>query len=125
MLAAQSRQTPSVPGSWATALSLSCLRRAHADFCQTIRRSNSALPLPSFASPAPPPLLAFLPSSHRPRPCTMAAMVEEIEYEGLDNDSLAINMIAGACAGIAEHAVMYPVDSIKVSSRLKEEQELA
>lgn len=46
----------------------------------------------------------------------MAAMVEEIEYEGLDNDSLAINMIAGACAGIAEHAVMYPVDSIKVSS---------
>lgn len=39
----------------------------------------------------------------------------EIDYEGLDHDSLAINMIAGAMAGIAEHAVMYPVDSIKVS----------
>lgn len=44
----------------------------------------------------------------------MAAVVEEIEYEGLDNDSLAINMLAGALAGISEHAVMYPVDSIKV-----------
>ncbi|SCZ90960.1 BZ3500_MvSof-1268-A1-R1_Chr1-3g02423 [Microbotryum saponariae] len=43
----------------------------------------------------------------------MAAMVEEIDYEGLDNDSLAINMLAGAMAGISEHAVMYPVDSIK------------
>lgn len=44
----------------------------------------------------------------------MAAMVEEIDYEGLDHDSLAINMLAGAMAGISEHAVMYPVDSIKV-----------
>lgn len=47
--------------------------------------------------------------------CNMAAIVEEIDYEGLDNDSLAINMLAGALAGISEHAVMYPVDSIKVS----------
>lgn len=38
---------------------------------------------------------------------------EEIDYEGLDHDSLAINMMAGALAGISEHAVMYPVDSIK------------
>ena len=41
--------------------------------------------------------------------------VEEIDYEGLSHDSVAINMLAGALAGISEHAVMYPVDSIKVS----------
>lgn len=46
----------------------------------------------------------------------MAAMIEEIDYEGLDHESVAINMLAGAMAGISEHAVMYPVDSIKVSS---------
>lgn len=39
--------------------------------------------------------------------------VEEIDYEGLSHDSVAINMLAGALAGISEHAVMYPVDSIK------------
>lgn len=48
----------------------------------------------------------------------MAAMIEEIDYEGLDHESMAINMLAGAMAGISEHAVMYPVDSIKVSSSL-------
>ncbi|KAL8286621.1 hypothetical protein RQP46_004149 [Phenoliferia psychrophenolica] len=37
----------------------------------------------------------------------------EIDYEGLDNDSIAINMLAGAMAGIAEHAVLFPVDMIK------------
>ncbi|GAA6002769.1 hypothetical protein JCM10207_007667 [Rhodosporidiobolus poonsookiae] len=41
------------------------------------------------------------------------AEVEEIDYEGLNHDSLAINMLAGSLAGISEHAVMYPVDSIK------------
>ncbi|KAI0725431.1 mitochondrial carrier [Fomitopsis betulina] len=41
-------------------------------------------------------------------------VVEEIEYEGLDpNAGLAVNMMAGALAGITEHAVMFPVDSIK------------
>ncbi|KAI0820805.1 mitochondrial carrier [Trametes gibbosa] len=40
--------------------------------------------------------------------------VEEIEYEGLSpNAGLAVNMAAGALAGITEHAVMFPVDSIK------------
>ena len=34
--------------------------------------------------------------------------------EGLNVDSLAINMLAGSLAGISEHAVMFPVDSIKV-----------
>jgi len=39
---------------------------------------------------------------------------DEIEYEGLSSDAgLAVNMAAGALAGITEHAVMFPVDSIK------------
>ncbi|EJD07393.1 carrier protein [Fomitiporia mediterranea MF3/22] len=39
---------------------------------------------------------------------------DEIEYEGLSSDAgFAVNMAAGALAGITEHAVMYPVDSIK------------
>ncbi|KAF5316256.1 hypothetical protein D9619_006204 [Psilocybe cf. subviscida] len=39
---------------------------------------------------------------------------EEIDYEGLpSNAGFAVNMFAGALAGISEHAVMYPIDSIK------------
>jgi len=38
----------------------------------------------------------------------------EIEYEALSpNAGLSVNMLAGALAGITEHAVMFPVDSIK------------
>jgi hypothetical protein len=44
-------------------------------------------------------------------------MAEEVEYEGLQNASVGVNMLAGALAGISEHVVMYPVDSIKASSR--------
>lgn len=41
-------------------------------------------------------------------------MSEEPDYEALpDNAGLAVNMLAGALAGISEHAVMFPVDSIK------------
>ncbi|KAG5721187.1 Glycogen debranching enzyme [Termitomyces sp. T112] len=41
-------------------------------------------------------------------------MAEEIDYEALPaNAGFAVNMLAGALAGISEHAVMYPVDSIK------------
>ncbi|KAK7686406.1 hypothetical protein QCA50_010630 [Cerrena zonata] len=41
-------------------------------------------------------------------------VVEEIEYEGLPpNAGLGVSMMAGALAGITEHAVMFPVDSIK------------
>lgn len=41
--------------------------------------------------------------------------VEEYDYEALpENSSLSASLVAGALAGIAEHAVMYPVDSIKV-----------
>ncbi|KAF9278673.1 Fe(2+) transporter [Mortierella antarctica] len=40
--------------------------------------------------------------------------VEEYDYEALpENSSLSASLVAGALAGIAEHAVMYPVDSIK------------
>ncbi|KAL0579266.1 Fe(2+) transporter [Marasmius crinis-equi] len=41
-------------------------------------------------------------------------MAEEPDYESLPpNAGLAVNMFAGAMAGISEHAVMFPVDSIK------------
>ncbi|KDR65733.1 hypothetical protein GALMADRAFT_232893 [Galerina marginata CBS 339.88] len=41
-------------------------------------------------------------------------MAEDIDYEALpSNAGLAVNMLAGALAGISEHAVMFPIDSIK------------
>ncbi|KAF7294464.1 hypothetical protein MKEN_01438900 [Mycena kentingensis (nom. inval.)] len=41
-------------------------------------------------------------------------MADEVDYEALPaNAGYAVNMLAGALAGISEHAVMYPVDSIK------------
>ncbi|KAG1741154.1 mitochondrial carrier domain-containing protein [Suillus lakei] len=41
-------------------------------------------------------------------------MAEEVDYEALpSNASLGVNMLAGALAGITEHAVMFPIDSIK------------
>ncbi|KAG6854524.1 hypothetical protein C0991_005436 [Blastosporella zonata] len=44
----------------------------------------------------------------------VAFMAEEIDYEALPaNAGFAVNMLAGALAGISEHAVMFPVDSIK------------
>ena len=44
----------------------------------------------------------------------MVEVNEEIDYEALPaNAGLAVNMMAGALAGISEHAVMFPVDSIK------------
>ncbi|TPX34865.1 hypothetical protein SmJEL517_g02630 [Synchytrium microbalum] len=38
---------------------------------------------------------------------------DEIDYEALPTSSLAVNLMAGALAGITEHSVMYPMDSIK------------
>ncbi|KAI0320865.1 mitochondrial carrier domain-containing protein [Amylostereum chailletii] len=41
-------------------------------------------------------------------------MAEEIDYEALSpNAGLGVNMAAGALAGITEHCVMFPIDSIK------------
>lgn len=39
------------------------------------------------------------------------------DYEQLPTPSVATNMIAGAAAGVLEHCVMYPMDSIKVNHR--------
>lgn len=36
------------------------------------------------------------------------------DYEHLPTPSTATNMMAGAAAGVLEHCVMYPMDSIKV-----------
>ncbi|PVF99893.1 putative MRS4-protein of the mitochondrial carrier family [Serendipita vermifera] len=46
-------------------------------------------------------------------------MAEEIEYEALpEAASHGVHMLAGALAGISEHAVMFPVDSIKTRLQL-------
>ncbi|KAF9428562.1 Fe(2+) transporter [Podila epigama] len=46
-------------------------------------------------------------------------MAEEYDYEALpENSSLSASLVAGALAGIAEHAVMYPVDSIKTRMQI-------
>ncbi|EMR63471.1 putative mitochondrial rna-splicing protein mrs3 protein [Eutypa lata UCREL1] len=48
-----------------------------------------------------------------------AEPVEDYDYESLPpNFSLGQNMIAGAFAGIAEHTVMYPIDSIKTRMQI-------
>lgn len=36
------------------------------------------------------------------------------DYESLPTTSVGINMTAGAIAGVLEHIVMYPMDSVKV-----------
>lgn len=47
-------------------------------------------------------------------------MEDEFDYESLGtNSTMAQNAIAGALAGIGEHCVMYPVDSIKVKYLLE------
>ena len=38
------------------------------------------------------------------------------DYEQLDTNNIGTNMTAGALAGIMEHLVMYPIDSVKVMS---------
>lgn len=37
------------------------------------------------------------------------------EYENLPSSSHTDHMLAGAIAGIMEHCVMYPLDSVKVN----------
>lgn len=36
------------------------------------------------------------------------------DYEQLNTNNIGTNMTAGALAGIMEHLVMYPIDSVKV-----------
>lgn len=40
--------------------------------------------------------------------------MEKDDYESLPTNSVAVHMTAGALAGIMEHCVMYPFDSVKV-----------
>lgn len=39
------------------------------------------------------------------------------DYETLPTDNVGTHMIAGAIAGVMEHCVMYPLDSVKVSQQ--------
>ena len=44
-------------------------------------------------------------------------MSDADDYESLpDTTPLSVSALAGATAGIAEHCVMFPIDSAKVSS---------
>jgi solute carrier family 25 (mitochondrial iron transporter), member 28/37 len=45
-------------------------------------------------------------------------MNEEDDYENLPNSSVAMNMLAGALAGITEHTVTYPLDVLKTRMQL-------
>lgn len=38
------------------------------------------------------------------------------DYESLPSGSIGVHMIAGALAGVMEHCVMFPIDSVKVST---------
>jgi len=46
-----------------------------------------------------------------------AAIMNVDDYESLPTNSVAVHMTAGAVAGIMEHCVMYPFDSVKVYRR--------
>ncbi|KAJ3247229.1 Fe(2+) transporter [Chytriomyces hyalinus] len=46
-------------------------------------------------------------------------MDDDLDYEALPNSPTHVNMIAGALAGITEHALMYPIDSIKTRMQMQ------
>lgn len=49
----------------------------------------------------------------------------DYDYETLGaNSTMTQNAIAGAMAGIGEHCVMYPVDSIRVKKQLRNSYQL-
>lgn len=50
---------------------------------------------------------------------TEAALDPEDLYESLPTASATTHMLAGSMAGILEHCVMYPIDSVKVCTRQK------
>ncbi|XP_058715346.1 mitoferrin-1 isoform X2 [Poecile atricapillus] len=57
---------------------------------------------------------AAAPPGPGPPPATAAGLAEGEEYESLPSSvALGTHMVAGAVAGIMEHTVMYPVDSVK------------
>ena len=40
--------------------------------------------------------------------------LEVIDYESLPTTSAAVQMAGGAVAGVMEHCIVYPLDSVKV-----------
>lgn len=49
---------------------------------------------------------------------TADAVEEQLEWEEFDSArgvSFLQHMVAGSCAGVAEHLLMYPIDTFKVS----------
>ena len=46
------------------------------------------------------------------------AVVEFDDYESLPTHELYVHMIAGAVAGVAEHTLMFPIDSVKVLKKV-------
>ena len=58
-------------------------------------------------------------SSHSSSSSSLADAVEEqLEWEEFDSKrgvSFLQHMVAGSCAGVAEHLLMYPIDTFKVS----------
>lgn len=41
-------------------------------------------------------------------------VLDSDEYESLPTNNVKTHMLAGAAAGVMEHCVMYPLDSVKV-----------
>lgn len=50
---------------------------------------------------------------NEPPPVVSVCVMNPDEYESLPTTSVATNMTAGAIAGVMEHCVMYPLDSVK------------
>lgn len=50
-----------------------------------------------------------------PTSTLFSVIMNKDDYESLPTSSVAVHMTAGAIAGIMEHCVMYPFDSVKVS----------
>ncbi|KAI8621960.1 carrier protein [Chytriomyces sp. MP71] len=44
--------------------------------------------------------------------------LDECEYEALPNSPVHVNMMAGALAGITEHALIFPLDSVKTRMQM-------
>lgn len=49
--------------------------------------------------------------------CSRCVAMNADDYETLPTQRLSAHMAAGAIAGVMEHCVMYPLDSVKVSRR--------
>jgi hypothetical protein len=43
----------------------------------------------------------------------VAVFMEDVSYESLPNSTIPVQLLAGALAGITEHVVTYPLDSMK------------